>query len=136
MHGINNMTESRYLSWVMKVRTLSLVKPKPRNVSVQTGVKTQTPTVRAPPRSTRERGASNQRPSLASNFRGRASLCRSGRSSNGPVDNRLFPTLCSEPSKTSCSFPPNPPSCSPKLVKKSREEVHYDSFTYSRLGRI
>ena len=131
-----NITESQYLSWVMKVRTLSAVKPKPRKVSVQMGVKTQTPTARAPPRRTRESGASNQRPSLTSNFRGRASLCRSGSSSNGPVGNRLFPTLCSKPSKPSSSFPPSPPICSPKLVKKSKEEVHYDSFTYSRLDRM
>lgn len=117
MHGMNNVTESQYLSWVTKVRTLSLVKPKPKYVSLQMGVKTQTPTVRAPPRSTRESGASNKRPSLASNFRGRASLCRSGSSSNGPVDK----TSCSEPSKPSCSFPPSPPKCSPKLVKKPRE---------------
>ena len=136
---MNTITESQYLSWVMKVRTLSPVKPKPRNVSVQMGVKTQTPTVRAPPRSTRDSGASNQRPSLTSNFRGRTSLCRSGSNSSGPLDNRLFPTLCSEPSKPSkpsSSFPPSPPICSPKLVKKSREEVHYDSFIHSRLDRM
>jgi hypothetical protein len=42
--------------------------------------------------------------------------------------------MYSEPSKPSCSFPPNPPSCSPKLVKKSRREVHLDSFTCSRLN--
>jgi hypothetical protein len=44
--------------------------------------------------------------------------------------------MCSEPSKPSCSFPPSPPKCSPKLVKKSRIEVHYDSFNYSRLNYI
>jgi hypothetical protein len=37
--------------------------------------------------------------------------------------------LSSEPSKPSSSFPPNPPSCSPKLVKKSRREVHLDNFS-------
>lgn len=116
---------SQYLSWLMKVRTLSLVKPKPRNFSVQMGVKTQTLTVRAQPRSTSERGASNQRPSLASSFSGTASLCKSGNSSNGRAEKMLCPPLSSEPSKTSCSFSPSPPRCSPKSVKISRKEIQY-----------
>lgn len=112
----------QYLSSLINVRTVSLVKPKPRKLSVQTGVKTQTPTVRAPPSSTRDRGAKSQRPSLASSFRGKISLCRRGNSKNWRYGNTLWGSWPPEP-----PCPPSSPICSPKSVRKSRRKIQYGS---------
>jgi hypothetical protein len=120
--------EMEYLSSLINVRTLSLVKPKPRKLSVQTGVKTQTPTVRAPPSSIKESGGNSQRPSLANSFRGRASLCRRGSNNNGREGN----TLCaSRPPESPC--PPSPPICSPKSVRKPRRKMQMAVLFVSKL---
>jgi hypothetical protein len=125
------------LSWLMNERTFSFVKPKPRNVRVQRGVKTQTPTVRAPPRSIRENGGNSQRPSLLSNFRGSASLCRKGSSRNGRGERRLCPPLSPVPPRMLCTPEPAcPPRCSPKAARKPRKEIQYGRFIYSRLNGI